>query len=153
MKLQKPEVPMKPNINVTPLIDVLLVLLIIFMVVAPARPARFEAKLPTEPKNMNDVVQNPNTIIVAVRADGSVDFNDQKNVSDVSNFDGLIGLLRDRFEYRATNGILRPGSNEIERTVFISAPRSMDYGTVVKVVDAVKLAGADPIGLQLDDLH
>jgi biopolymer transport protein TolR len=40
-----------PNINVTPLIDVLLVLLIIFMVITPSKPSRFEAKVPAEPKD------------------------------------------------------------------------------------------------------
>ncbi len=144
---------MKPNINVTPLIDVLLVLLIIFMVVAPARPARFEAKLPAEQKKIEGVKQHPNTIIVALRDDGSIDFNELKNVANTGNVGGVIDLLRDRFEYRAKTGVMRENSNEIERTVFISAPRSMDYGTVVKVVDAVKQAGADPIGLQLDDLR
>ncbi len=144
---------MKPNINVTPLIDVLLVLLIIFMVVAPVRPARFEAKLPAEPKNVDGTKQHPNTIIVAVRPDRSIDFNELKNVANTGDLDGVTGLLRERFEYRIANGVLRENSKEVERTVFISAPRSMDYGTVVKVVDAVKQAGAEPIGLQLDDLR
>ena len=43
-------------------------------------------------------------------------------------------------------------SDRIERTVFIKAPRSLDYGSVARVVDAVKLAGAYPISLQIDDL-
>ena len=42
-----------------------------------------------------------------------------------------------------------PGS---KRPVFIKAPRALDYGLVVKVIDGIKGAGADPIGLQLDDL-
>jgi biopolymer transport protein ExbD len=46
-----------------------------------------------------------------------------------------------------------PENEKIEKTVFIKAPRSIDYGSVVKVIDAVKLAGADPISLQIDDLE
>ena len=42
---------------------------------------------------------------------------------------------------------------KIEKTVFIKAPRSMDYGSVAKVIDAVKISGADPISLQIDDLE
>src|SRR5918993_4629293 len=57
-----------PNINVTPLIDVLLVLLIIFMVITPVKPSKFEAKVPAEPKNQQnlEVKPNPLTLVVAV---------------------------------------------------------------------------------------
>ena len=47
----------------------------------------------------------------------------------------------------------RPVSDLAERTVFIKAPRSLDYGSVARVVDAVKMAGAFPISLQIDDLE
>ncbi len=46
-----------------------------------------------------------------------------------------------------------PNDLRIEKTVFIKAPRSLNYGDVVKVIDGIKLAGATPIGLQLDDLN
>jgi biopolymer transport protein ExbD len=42
--------------------------------------------------------------------------------------------------------------DRIERTVFVKAPRSLRYGDVVKVIDAIKGAGANPVGLQVDDL-
>jgi biopolymer transport protein ExbD len=45
------------------------------------------------------------------------------------------------------------GTNEIEKTVFVKAPKSIKYGEVVKVIDAIKLAGATPVGLQIDDLQ
>ena len=55
-----------PRINVTPLIDVLLVLLIIFMVITPVKPSRFEAKVPAEPKDEQqlDVKPNPLTLVI-----------------------------------------------------------------------------------------
>ena len=58
----------KPSINVTPLIDVLLVLLIIFMVITPLKPSRFEAKVPAEPKDEQNVNVKPNplTLVVAI---------------------------------------------------------------------------------------
>jgi biopolymer transport protein TolR len=60
-----------PKINVTPLIDVLLVLLIIFMVISPLKPSRFEAKVPAEPKDQQDVNVKPNplTLVVSINRD------------------------------------------------------------------------------------
>ena len=45
-----------------------------------------------------------------------------------------------------------PEDQRIEKTVFVKAPRSVKYGDVVKVIDAIKGAGANPVGLQVDDL-
>ncbi len=45
-----------------------------------------------------------------------------------------------------------PEADKIEKTVFIKAPRSIDYGKVAKLIDAVSLSGANPISLQIDDL-
>ena len=58
----------KPSINVTPLIDVLLVLIIIFMVITPLKPSRFEAKVPAEPKDQPqaNVKPNPLTLVVSI---------------------------------------------------------------------------------------
>jgi len=82
----------QPNINVTPLIDVLLVLLIIFMVITPLKPSRFEAKVPAEPKPEDSQVEakpNPLTLVVAVnKADMTVSLNNEAagDVSDTSSF-------------------------------------------------------------------
>ncbi len=144
-----------PNINVTPLIDVLLVLLIIFMVITPSKPSRFEAKVPAEPKEQDKNVilkQNPNTLIIFVQKDGKLRINTQ-DVGDVSDTAPLTGSLSETFKYRESNGILREGSSEVEKTVFVKAPKSTKYGDIVKAIDAAKMAGADPIGLQIDDLE
>ena len=45
-----------------------------------------------------------------------------------------------------------PEDQRIEKTVFVKAPRALKYGDVVKVIDAIKGAGASPVGLQVDDL-
>jgi len=145
-----------PNINVTPLIDVLLVLLIIFMVITPSKPSRFEAKVPAEPKEENQNVilkPNPNTLIVFVNRDGGKLRLNQDDIGDIQDTEPLTAKLREVFTDREARGILREGTNEVEKTVFIKAPRSVKYGDVVKAIDAVKFAGAQPIGLQIDDLE
>lgn len=143
-----------PNINVTPLIDVLLVLLIIFMVITPMKPSRFEAKVPAEPKEETSAPAKPNplTLVVAVnKGDGAVTLNNER-VGDISDPSPLTAKLQEIFKQRENNLVFRDGTNEVEKTVFVKAPRSIKYGDVVKVIDAVKIAEAQPVGLQIDDL-
>jgi biopolymer transport protein ExbD len=144
---------MKPNINVTPLIDVLLVLLIIFMVISPSKPTAFKAKVPAEPARDRSLATNPNTLVVSVNPDSSLQLNREDNFGTVDDSERLIESLQAEFSKREREGNLRAGTNEIEKTVFIKAPKNLNYGSVAKVVDAVKLSGAQPIGLQIDDLQ
>jgi len=148
-----------PKINVTPLIDVLLVLLIIFMVVSPLKPSAFKSKVPHESQNKADT--NTNTLVVSVGSDLSLRLNAEPNLGSADDASKLTERLRDVFRQRAENlayaqitdsepGFTSPDG--IERTVFIKAPKSMPYGSVVKVVDAVKQAGAAPVSLQIDSL-
>ena len=145
----------QPNINVTPLIDVLLVLLIIFMVITPLKPSRFEAKVPAEPKPEDKQIEakpNPLTLVVAVnKADMTISLNNEA-AGDVSDTSLLTNKLSEIFKQRENNLVFREGTNEVEKTVFVKAPRSVRYGNVVRVIDAVKLAGSDRVGLQIDDL-
>ena len=144
----------KPNINVTPLIDVLLVLLIIFMVITPVKPSKFEAKVPAEPKNEQqlDVKPNPLTLVVAInRENRSISLNNE-SAGSVDDPSALTAKLTDIFNQRTSNGVFREGTNEVEKTIFIKSPTLVKYGDVVKVIDASKMAGASPIGLQIDDL-
>lgn len=143
-----------PHINVTPLIDVLLVLIIIFMVITPLKPSRFEAKVPAEPKDEQqvDVKPNPLTLVVAISRDTKAVTLNNEPAGDVSDASALTNKLADIFKQRANNGVFREGTNEVEKTIFIKSPTSVKYGEVVKVIDAAKIAGAQPIGLQIDDL-
>jgi biopolymer transport protein ExbD len=143
-----------PNINVTPMIDILLVLLIIFMAISPLKPARFEAKVPAEPKpDENQTPPRPNPLTLVVTVDKNLKLNlNNEGMGDVTDTSILSGKLREVFKERETNGTFREGTNEVEKTIFIKAPTSLRYVDVVKVIDAAKVAGAQPIGLQIDDL-
>ncbi len=143
-----------PNINVTPLIDVLLVLLIIFMIISPLKPSRFEAKVPAEPKDEQnvDVKPNPLTLVISInKSDLSIKLNEE-SVGDASDTTALTNRLVEIFKDRTNNGVFKEGSNEIEKTVFIKAPKGVKYGEVVRIIDGAKQALASPIGLQVDDL-
>jgi biopolymer transport protein ExbD len=151
----------RPAINVTPLIDVLLVLLIIFMVIAPAKPTDFKAKIPQEPTLDGEIKPNPDTLVVALNADSTLRLNNDANVGTVDAPEKLVASLAEIFRKRAENGdfaeslAARRDLNaweKTERTVFIKAPRAVDYGRVARAIDAVKTAGASPISLQIDDL-
>lgn len=150
----------RPNINVTPLIDVLLVMLIIFMVVSPLRPARFLTKTASKPDDQK-VDPNDKGLVVTIRPDRSLMLNHESDMGTVYDSAKLVTRLHDVFEQRFQNRIYRdelrdrndlPDSLRIERTVFIKAPRMLSYADVARVLDAIKGAGATPVGLQIDNL-
>ena len=152
-----------PYINVTPLIDVLLVMLIIFMVITPLKPSRFEADIPTQRDPNEDLSQlkpNPLTLVVSISNDLQLKLN-QDSIGSVNDTAQLSQKLFSLFRQRADTHAYKTGmetrtdlpeSQRIEKTVFVKAPRSVKYGDVVKVIDAIKGAGANPVGLQVDDL-
>jgi len=147
----------KPQINVTPLIDVLLVLLIIFMVVTPMKPSAFDAKIPQPPPEDSIVNPAPDTLVVLVNRDASLELNREKLSASVNEPDALIDRLKTVFKLREENLAFIDNYDgsvpQIRKTVFIKAPKGLSYGSVAKVVDAVKMAGAAPISLQIDDLE
>ena len=147
----------RPEINVTPLIDILLVLLIIFMIVTPVKPSKFETRVPSEPKPTGNIDNHPLTLVVSVGRDSSVSLNNESLDATIASPEPLIERLREIFEARSRNLVYSETSGEtstpaVEKTVFIKAPRSLSYGNVASVVDSVKAAGADPVSLQIDDL-
>ncbi len=153
----------KAEPNVTPMIDVMLVLLIIFMVVTPLKPSRFQADIPTQRDPNEDLSQlkpNPLTLVVSIASDLSIKLNADSvgSVNDVAPLAQRLALVfaqrKDQRAYKIgmeTRTDLKE-DERIEKTVFVKAPRSLKYGEVVKVIDAIKGAGANPVGLQVDDL-
>ncbi len=152
-----------PYINVTPLIDVLLVLLIIFMVVTPLKPSRFKADIPTQrdpTENIQNLKPNPLTLVVSISTDLQIKLN-QDAMGSVNDPSALAAKLQQVFQQRKEQRAYKvgmesrsdvPEDQRIEKTVFVKAPRALRYGDVVKVIDAIKGAGASPVGLQVDDL-
>ena len=150
----------KPNINVTPLIDILLVLLIIFMAISPLKPSSFKAKIPSESKQAGGEPP-PLALIVTINSDSSLALNQEKDLGTTTEPQKLVEKLSETFQKRFENRVYSVGAQlknnlteeeKIEKTVFIKAPRAVSYGEVTKVIDAVKTSGASPIGLQIDGL-
>ena len=119
------------NINVTPMVDVMLVLLIIFMVVTPLlRPGP-----PVEMVRAENPVQMPDadkedTLLVAINREGQVFFGNEEITTD-----GVAQKIKDRIANRA------------DKKVFVKADARSRYGVVVEVVDTVCSAGVDDLGL------
>lgn len=152
-----------PYINVTPLIDVLLVLLIIFMVVTPMKPSRFKTFVPEPPRPQPEQILEADitNLVVAIKPDGALELNQVGELGSVNETGRLSAKLKELFRQRLENHLYRrdlrdridlPEEQRILRTVFIKAPRAMAYGEVAKVIDGIRGAGAEPIGLQLDAL-
>jgi biopolymer transport protein TolR len=121
------------EINVTPLIDVLLVLLIIFMVIVPMLPKGQEALVPQPPKHLtNDVVEN--TIVVSVfhTVGNSLEY---KINQDVISKNALSARL---FEIYA---------NRAERVMFIKGDDDVSFSQVAEVIDMGHSAGVDHVAL------
>ncbi len=149
-----------PNINVTPLIDVLLVLLIIFMVASPLKPSRFKALVPQPPDETLPIEPNPKTLVVTVGSDAQLKLNGEANLGSISDTGKLSAKLAQVFQERRDAHVYKSGiamqslsaEDRVEKTVFIKAPRSLHYGEIAKVINGIKFAGASPVGLQIDDL-
>ena len=147
----------RPEINVTPLIDVLLVLLIIFMIVTPTRPSSLETRVPSEPAATRGVTPHPDTIVIRADRFGNLSVNNSGPIATIAEPGEMIEFIKAAFAARRENNAFRTdpstGKPDIERTVFIKAPKGLDYGSVARVVDSVKLAGASPVSLQIDQLE
>ncbi len=151
-----------PRINVTPLIDVLLVVMIIFLVLTPLKPARFMAAVPSKPDPDRPLAANDGTLVVTIKSDRTLMLNRMADMGSVNDTSKLSATLSDLFQQRLQNHaysdrlrdrIDLPEEMRIEKTVFIKAPRSIPYGEVVRVLDGIRGAGASPVGLQIDDLN
>ena len=124
----------RPSMNVTPLVDVVLVLLIIFMVVTPMLTKGLSVELPkvNNPEDMPDADKD-DAVIVGISAAGDVYLGSTK--SDITQ---ISEKVRDLI------------SGRINKTVYVKSDGRAKYGDVVKVVDEIRSAGVDNVGLETE---
>ena len=122
------------DINVTPMVDVMLVLLIIFMVITPmlTKGAQVELVRTKNPIAMKDA-DKEDALVVAVMRTGDVFFGNDKIAPDQ-----LTGKIKDRI------------ANRVDKRVYIRADARAKFGRVVEVVDDIRAAGVDQLGLLTD---
>jgi biopolymer transport protein ExbD len=94
---------------------------------------------------------SPMLLVVSTQKDGKIKLNIQ-NEGNLSNTQSLTNHLTSIFTEREKNLVFEEGTNNILKKVIIKSNCSISYGDVVKVIDAVKSAGAEPIVLQIDNL-
>ncbi len=123
------------QINVTPFVDVMLVLLIIFMITAPMMTQGLDVDLPTT-QAVDSLPSDTPTVTMTIKADNTI-WLDQYQVDSLEN---LTAMLEEN--------VIKPN-----KTLFIQADKNVNYGVVVDMMGRIKLAGIENVGLVADKVE